>query len=156
MSISQKLQSSNVTTSPVKDDTELNNVDKNFDKQETNSKKRRLSVNETLDLPHKRKPACGIQIKLNTTAKKPDNSSSIQQPSKKLLSPLFSQEDEEEETELMPTEARIRMRNLGKDTQTSAGPNSFFKTKLGFVDRRRLFDKKLHEQAGRLQNNSKT
>lgn len=39
--------------------------------------------------------------------------------------------DEEEE---MPASAKARMRNVGKFTLTSAGPNSYSKGKGGFVD----------------------
>ncbi|CAF1682694.1 unnamed protein product, partial [Didymodactylos carnosus] len=42
-----------------------------------------------------------------------DNPTSVQSLAK-VLPPLFAQEAEEEEPELMPIEARIRMRNLGK------------------------------------------
>ncbi|CAH8538358.1 unnamed protein product [Schistosoma turkestanicum] len=49
--------------------------------------------------------------------------------------------DEESEEEEIPTEARIRMRNLGRYTPTSCGPNSFGKGRFGFVDRRALLNK---------------
>ena len=54
-----------------------------------------------------------------------------------------SDEDEEEE---MPAEARMRMKNIGRETITSSGPNSFGKTKYGFVDSKSLFEKKLKEE----------
>ena len=41
-----------------------------------------------------------------------------------------SSDDEEE----MPAEAKARMRNVGKFTLTSAGPNSYSKGKGGFID----------------------
>ncbi|CAB4061476.1 unnamed protein product [Lepeophtheirus salmonis] len=52
-----------------------------------------------------------------------------------------SSSDEEE----MPAEARMRMRNVGRETVTSSGPNSFGKTKQGFIDFKKLFEKQLQE-----------
>lgn len=37
------------------------------------------------------------------------------------------------------------MKFLGKNTPTSSGPNSFGKTKIGFVDSKKIFEKKLME-----------
>lgn len=54
-----------------------------------------------------------------------------------------SNADEEEEPEEMPAEARMRMRNIGRETPTSAGPNSFGKTKQGFCDSKKIFEKTL-------------
>ncbi|KER27653.1 hypothetical protein T265_05371 [Opisthorchis viverrini] len=50
---------------------------------------------------------------------------------------LPQQSDEEE----IPEEARIRMRNLGRYTPTSCGPNSYGKGKYGFIDRRALLNR---------------
>ncbi|VDD82299.1 unnamed protein product [Mesocestoides corti] len=55
---------------------------------------------------------------------------------------VFGDDDESEEEE-MPIEARIRMRNKGRETPTSSGPNSFGKGRFGFVDRRALLDRQL-------------
>ncbi|XP_028623831.1 PEST proteolytic signal-containing nuclear protein-like [Grammomys surdaster] len=43
-------------------------------------------------------------------------------------------EDEDSEPEEMPPEAKMSMKNIGRDTPTSAGPNSFNKGKHGFSD----------------------
>lgn len=51
--------------------------------------------------------------------------------------------DEDDEPEEMPAEARMRMRNIGRETPTSAGPNSFGKTKQGFCDSKKIFEKTL-------------
>ncbi|KAK0180111.1 hypothetical protein PV327_005785 [Microctonus hyperodae] len=51
--------------------------------------------------------------------------------------------DDDEEPEEMPAEARMRMRNIGRETPTSAGPNSFGKTKQGFCDSKKIFEKTL-------------
>ncbi|EDV20490.1 uncharacterized protein TRIADDRAFT_31722, partial [Trichoplax adhaerens] len=49
------------------------------------------------------------------------------------------------EEEEMPLEAKIRMRNVGRFTPTSSGPNSFGKTNQGFVDTGRLWKKKMED-----------
>lgn len=72
------------------------------------------------------KPAStGIQIKLSTQAKP---APLIQKSTK--ISNVFNADDDSEPEE-MPAEAKMRMRNIGKDTPTSSGPNSFGKTKQG-------------------------
>lgn len=53
--------------------------------------------------------------------------------------------DSDDEPEEMPPEARMRMRNIGRDTPTSSGPNSFGKTKHGFSDAKKLFEKNLKD-----------
>ena len=47
------------------------------------------------------------------------------------------------EEEEMPFEAKMRMRNIGRETPTASGPNSFGKGKMGFCDRRALIKKEL-------------
>ncbi|XP_077284482.1 uncharacterized protein LOC143910019 [Arctopsyche grandis] len=54
-------------------------------------------------------------------------------------------EGSDEEPEEMPAEARMRMRNIGRETPTSAGPNSFGKTKHGFCDAKNIFQRNLRE-----------
>lgn len=66
----------------------------------------------------------------------------------KLMRPIanaFRQADDsdESEPEEMPAECRMRMRNIGRETPTSSGPNSFGKTKHGFCDSKKMFEKKL-------------
>ncbi|XP_001182487.3 PEST proteolytic signal-containing nuclear protein [Strongylocentrotus purpuratus] len=59
------------------------------------------------------------------------------EPEKKILKPsgtaakAFADESDEDEED-MPPEAKMRMKNMGRDTPTSAGPNSFNKGKMGF------------------------
>ncbi|EDQ93125.1 uncharacterized protein MONBRDRAFT_5424 [Monosiga brevicollis MX1] len=48
-------------------------------------------------------------------------------------------EDEDEEEEI-PAAMRIRMRNVGSETRTSAGPNSYGKSKRGFTWRTRTWE----------------
>jgi len=37
----------------------------------------------------------------------------------------------------------MKMRNVGRETITSSGPNSFGKTKQGFVDSAKLFERQM-------------
>ena len=50
-----------------------------------------------------------------------------------------------DEDDDMPQEAKMRMRNVGRQTITSSGPNSFGKTRAGFVDANKLFERQLQE-----------
>lgn len=63
-------------------------------------------------------------------------------PTKTTVASVFNADDDEEPEE-MPAEARMRMRNIGRETPTSAGPNSFGKTKQGFCDSKKIFEKTL-------------
>ncbi|GLV44926.1 hypothetical protein CBL_14502 [Carabus blaptoides fortunei] len=82
----------------------------------------------------------GIQIKLNNAKTK----TSVPIKPKMTVASVFNQ-DSDSEPEEMPPEARMRMRNIGRDTPTSAGPNSFGKTKHGFCDAKKVFEKHLKE-----------
>ncbi|XP_062866735.1 PEST proteolytic signal-containing nuclear protein isoform X2 [Trichomycterus rosablanca] len=64
-------------------------------------------------------------------------------PTKKPAS-VFDEDDSEPEE--MPPEAKMRMKNIGRDTPTSAGPNSFNKGKQGFSDHQKLWERKLKAQ----------
>lgn len=79
----------------------------------------------------------GIQIKLGAPSKQSAKSTTVQRPT---VASVFNA-DEDEEPEEMPAEARMRMRNIGRETPTSAGPNSFGKTKQGFCDSKKIFEK---------------
>lgn len=70
------------------------------------------------------KPSKGIQIKLSS---QPKPAPVVQ---KTTISNVFNADESDEEEE-MPPEAKMRMKNIGKDTPTSSGPNSFGKTKQG-------------------------
>ncbi|XP_058427424.1 PEST proteolytic signal-containing nuclear protein-like [Marmota monax] len=49
-------------------------------------------------------------------------------------------EDEDSEPEEMPPGAKMRMKNTGRDTPTSAGPNSFNKGKQRFSDNQKPWE----------------
>ncbi|XP_075994615.1 PEST proteolytic signal-containing nuclear protein isoform X2 [Genypterus blacodes] len=71
-------------------------------------------------------------------------------PAKKLgLASVFN-EDDDSEPEEMPPEAKMRMKNIGRETPTSAGPNSFNKGKQGFSDHQKLWERKIKAQADKL------
>uniref|UniRef100_A0A3B5KT94 PEST proteolytic signal-containing nuclear protein n=1 Tax=Xiphophorus couchianus TaxID=32473 RepID=A0A3B5KT94_9TELE len=54
------------------------------------------------------------------------------------------------EPEEMPPEAKMRMKNIGRETPTSAGPNSFNKGKQGFSDNQKLWERKMKTQSDKL------
>ena len=51
------------------------------------------------------------------------------------------EEEEEEKEEEMPREAKLHMRNIGKNTPTSSSPNSFGKTARAFSDVQGMYKK---------------
>ncbi|KAK2115125.1 hypothetical protein P7K49_005751 [Saguinus oedipus] len=57
-------------------------------------------------------------------------------------------EDEDSEPEEMPPEAKMRMKNTGRDTPTSAGPNPFNKGKHGFSDNQKLWERNIKSHLG--------
>ncbi|KAG5316119.1 PCNP protein, partial [Acromyrmex insinuator] len=81
----------------------------------------------------------GIQIKLGSFSKSTAKTTTVSKPT---VASVFNADDDEEPEE-MPAEARMRMRNIGRETPTSAGPNSFGKTKQGFCDSKKIFEKTL-------------
>jgi len=63
-------------------------------------------------------------------------------PAAKLKVASIFQDDDDDEPEEMPPECRMRMKNVGRETPTSAGPNSFGKTKIGFCNVSHINEKK--------------
>lgn len=62
------------------------------------------------------------------------------EPKKLVVSSVFGGEDDSDNEE-MPAFASMRMKNIGRKTPTSSGPNSFGKTKNGFCDQKKIFEK---------------
>uniref|UniRef100_A0A3B3ZC37 PEST proteolytic signal-containing nuclear protein n=1 Tax=Periophthalmus magnuspinnatus TaxID=409849 RepID=A0A3B3ZC37_9GOBI len=85
-----------------------------------------------------------ISIKLG--ASKPKDPVPPVPPKKVGLASVFN-EDDDSEPEEMPPEAKMRMKNIGRETPTSAGPNSFNKGKQGFSDNQKLWERKLKAHA---------
>lgn len=88
-----------------------------------------------------------ISIKLGAT--KPKEPVPSLPPKKPGLASVFN-EDDDSEPEEMPPEAKMRMKNIGRETPTSAGPNSFNKGKQGFSDHQKLWERKMKAQADKL------
>ncbi|XP_053276620.1 PEST proteolytic signal-containing nuclear protein [Pleuronectes platessa] len=85
-----------------------------------------------------------ISIKLG--APKPKEPVPPVPPKKSGLASVFDDSDDSEPEE-MPPEAKMRMKNIGRETPTSAGPNSFNKGKQGFSDQKKLWERKLKAQS---------
>ncbi|KAK1169995.1 PEST proteolytic signal-containing nuclear protein-like [Acipenser oxyrinchus oxyrinchus] len=92
-----------------------------------------------------KKPA-PISIKLG--ASKPKEAAPVLPVKIPAVAAVFN-EDEDSEPEEMPPEAKMRMKNIGRDTPTSAGPNSFNKGKHGFSDHQKLWERKQKKQLDR-------
>ncbi|XP_071497314.1 PEST proteolytic signal-containing nuclear protein-like [Diadema antillarum] len=70
-----------------------------------------------------------VSMKLSTVKPK-ELEKKVAKPSRSVAKAFADESDEEEED--MPPEAKMRMKNIGRNTPTSAGPNSFNKGKMGF------------------------
>ncbi|XP_078801245.1 PEST proteolytic signal-containing nuclear protein isoform X1 [Oryzias latipes] len=88
-----------------------------------------------------------ISIKLGAT--KPKEPVPSLPPKKPALASVFNDSDDSEPEE-MPPEAKMRMKNIGRETPTSAGPNSFNKGKQGFSDHQKLWERKIKAQGDKL------
>ncbi|XP_064323790.1 PEST proteolytic signal-containing nuclear protein isoform X1 [Phalacrocorax carbo] len=91
------------------------------------------------------KKASAISIKLG--ANKPKEPVPTLAPKTLSVAAAFN-EDEDSEPEEMPPEAKMRMKNIGRDTPTSAGPNSFNKGKHGFSDNQKLWERNIKSHLG--------
>ncbi|XP_077569318.1 PEST proteolytic signal-containing nuclear protein isoform X1 [Stigmatopora nigra] len=91
------------------------------------------------------KKANPISIKLGASMSKPKEPVPMAPPKKVGMASVFN-EDDDSEPEEMPPEAKMRMKNIGRETPTSAGPNSFNKGKQGFSDHQKLWERKLKVQ----------
>ncbi|XP_041836875.1 PEST proteolytic signal-containing nuclear protein-like isoform X2 [Melanotaenia boesemani] len=85
-------------------------------------------------------------ISIKFGAAKPKETVPSLPPKKSGLASVFD-DDDDSEPEEMPPEAKMRMKNIGRETPTSAGPNSFNKGKQGFSDHQKLWERKLKAQA---------
>jgi hypothetical protein len=88
----------------------------------------------------------GISIKLGATPKpKPAaTAASTLVPKSTKVAAIFA--DDDDEPEEMPAECKMRMKNVGRETPTSAGPNSFGKTKIGFCNVTHITEKKYEKE----------
>lgn len=92
-------------------------------------------------LQEKKNPS-PITIKLGNQKLK-DSTPALKETSASVAEAFRQDSDEEEE---MPPEAKMRMRNIGRDTPTSAGPNSYGKTRQGFCDAKKVFERQLRQK----------
>ncbi|KAG9492419.1 PEST proteolytic signal-containing nuclear protein isoform X2 [Eleutherodactylus coqui] len=88
------------------------------------------------------KKAPSILIKLGSA--KPKDAPPTVVKKKSSVAAAFNEDDSEPEE--MPPEAKMRMKNIGRDTPTSAGPNSFNKGKHGFSDNQKLWERNIKSQ----------
>ncbi|XP_058436337.1 PEST proteolytic signal-containing nuclear protein-like [Marmota monax] len=91
------------------------------------------------------KKASAVSIKLGSG--KPEETVPALAPKTLSVAAAFH-EDEDSEPEEMPPEAKMRMKNIGRDTPTSAGPNSFNKGKHGFSDNQKLWERNIKSHLG--------
>uniref|UniRef100_A0A0B8RWV7 PEST proteolytic signal-containing nuclear protein n=1 Tax=Philothamnus irregularis TaxID=1899461 RepID=A0A0B8RWV7_9SAUR len=91
----------------------------------------------------KKPPAISIKLGAN----KPKEPTPTLAPKTLSVAAVFN-EDEDSEPEEMPPEAKMRMKNIGRDTPTSAGPNSFNKGKHGFSDNQKLWERNMKSHLG--------
>lgn len=113
---------------------------------------RKLSSNEQKTstcmhlTPSQEKGSTGISIRLAPGVNKKPKTETPLQKKTGIAASAFNESDEEEEEEEMPKAARMRMRNLGRETPTSAGPNSFNKGKKGFTHHQKVWEKHMKIQ----------
>ncbi|XP_069613793.1 PEST proteolytic signal-containing nuclear protein [Ranitomeya imitator] len=88
-----------------------------------------------------------ISIKLGVA--KPKDAPPAAAPQKTSVAAAFNDEDDSEPEE-MPPEAKMRMKNIGRDTPTSSGPNSFNKGKHGFSDSQKLWERNIKSHLERV------
>uniref|UniRef100_A0A8D2EC43 PEST proteolytic signal-containing nuclear protein n=1 Tax=Theropithecus gelada TaxID=9565 RepID=A0A8D2EC43_THEGE len=86
-----------------------------------------------------------ISIKLGSS--NPKESISTLAPKTLSVAAAFN-EDEESEPEERPPEAKMRMKNIGRDTSTAAGLNSFNKGKHAFSDNQKLWERNIKSHLG--------
>jgi len=141
-----KLISGTKRSLDTKDETQKEKVPKKTMK--FNMKKQLMSFKKPTSKLTPKQPSKGLCISLK--AKKTEDSIPKLPPKPS----LFNESDSEEEEE-MPLEARMRMKNVGRDTPTSSGPNSFNKSKLGFSDGYRNWQKKQDEMLEKIRSGKK-
>ncbi|CAH0589297.1 unnamed protein product [Chrysodeixis includens] len=106
-----------------------------------------LDWDESEDVPAPPPPPRITKISIGFNKPKGPIKMNIGGPAKPVAKPTVASvfNDDDDEPEEMPAEARMRMRNIGRETPTSAGPNSFGKTKQGFCDAKKVFEKNLKQ-----------
>ncbi|XP_052244771.1 PEST proteolytic signal-containing nuclear protein-like isoform X2 [Dreissena polymorpha] len=88
-------------------------------------------------------------IKMSLPAQVQKTEVAAVKPKNEKIASVFNPDSESDEEE-MPFEAKMRMRNVGRETPTAAGPNSFGKGNLGFCDRNKMIERDLQKQMEQL------
>jgi len=86
-----------------------------------------------------------MPISLKLGSQKPKDVPNVVKTSSASVAMAFNADDDEDGEE-MPPEAKMRMRNIGRETPTSAGPNSFGKTRQGFCDTKKMFERQMKKK----------
>lgn len=89
------------------------------------------------------KSAKVVPVKMSLSSQKKDPLPV--KPQTAAIAEAFNQDESDCEEE-MPFEAKMRMRNIGRETPTAAGPNSFGKGRLGFVDRNKAIEREIQQK----------
>uniref|UniRef100_A0A8C9DV34 PEST proteolytic signal-containing nuclear protein n=1 Tax=Prolemur simus TaxID=1328070 RepID=A0A8C9DV34_PROSS len=115
--------------------------------ESSGSSAEKRSAEEAVDLPTKPTKTSKFGFAIGSQTKKASGIS-IKLGSKKETAPktlsvaVAFNEDDGSEPEKMPPEAKMR-KNIGRDTLTSGGPNSFNKGKHGFPDNQKLWERNI-------------
>ncbi|XP_064627743.1 PEST proteolytic signal-containing nuclear protein-like [Lineus longissimus] len=99
----------------------------------------------SLSLMVKKSPVTPVSpIKMSLGTQKPKSEPvPLKKKSSAAVAQAFAESSDESDPEEMPPEAKMRMRNIGRDTPTAAGPNSYGKGRLGFCDRQKIIERQL-------------
>lgn len=116
---------------------ETNNTSSNLPLSTTSAQHKSMPM-----FQNKKTASSGISMKLSTSSTAQKDEEPAQKSALKFASAFGDESDSEEE---MPKEAKMRMRNIGRQTPTSAGPNSFGKSSVGFSDTAKMMQRKLKE-----------
>lgn len=131
------------------------NEDEDSDEREAAVKKPRFSFkmtsrsiatesSEAEALTDDRKGKAMAPISLKLGAQKPKESPTVMKAASASVAKAFNMDEDDDEE--MPPEAKMRMRNIGRDTPTSAGPNSFGKTRQGFCDTKKMYERQIKKK----------
>merc|ERR1712212_367594 len=101
------------------------------------SKKRRWDEESKSSTTHSSSTTTPVTAKKSATIalelKADSKDEKVVQEKKSKVASIFNNDSDSEEEE-MPLECRMKMRNIGRNTITSAGPKSFNKGKHGFIN----------------------
>lgn len=107
-------------------------------------KKTDLSAKDDTQDKDKEQPIKIIPVKMSLSTQKKKEAIPVK-PQTASIAKAFNQDESDDEEE-MPFEAKMRMKNIGRETPTAAGPNSFGKGRLGFVDRNKAIEREIQQK----------